>query len=238
MEDLFHIAQEKSVIRFSSFLDMHQLSLAKQVAAFERYENYVFFGGFDQAERVMLGVFPPYEPVDLQVFPICAITACYRKEDQIGHRDILGSLMALEIKRESIGDILVTQGRSVFFLAKQAAPIALSELQKIGRCGVRLQEGIAGELPALHQYREMNCIVSSLRLDCVAAALAGVSREKSAQLIRGQAVSVNGLIRSEVSCVLEENDVISIRGTGKFIFEKQLGTTKKGRLQIICKKYI
>lgn len=90
--DLFTIAQQKYVTRFTGFLDMHQLALGAAAAASCAYPNHSFFGGHPGGERVMLGVFAPYEEPDEAAFPIVPLTLTFRAEDPIGHRDILGSL--------------------------------------------------------------------------------------------------------------------------------------------------
>ncbi|MEM1483547.1 YlmH/Sll1252 family protein [Oscillospiraceae bacterium PP1C4] len=236
--DLFELVQQKHSFRFTGFLDMHQLSVARQLAASSGYPNYLFFGGHPAGERVMLGVFAPYEEADNSAFPIVPITVSFREKDEIGHRDILGSLIGLKIKREAVGDILIGNGYAVFFVTEATAPIILSELSKIGSCGVKLSQGLPAQLPALHDYADMDLNVSSLRLDCIVAAVTGVSREKSAQTIKSKLVSVNGAINSETSYTIHEGAVVSIRGFGKFVFSQVGRVTKKGRLQILCRKYV
>ena len=48
-------------------------------------------------------------------------------------------------------------------------------------------------------------------------------------LIKGEKVFVNGRVISSASCLLKENDVISVRGYGKFIYRGLANQTKKGR---------
>lgn len=237
VSDLFAVAREKNTARFTDFLDLHKLALARRVAAAEGYANHCFFGGFPDAERVMLGIFPLYETVSEDAFPLLPITAAFRAADDVGHRDLLGSLTALEIRREAVGDILVEQGRAVFFVTKAVAPVILSELRKAGRCGVRLSEGAKEPLPMPHCYEDLRLVVASTRLDCVIAAVTGASREKSAQTIRAKLVFLDGAVETELSRPICEGNVVSVRGFGKFLFAEVGGMTKKGRLQILCRKY-
>ncbi|MBE6907217.1 MAG: RNA-binding protein [Ruminococcaceae bacterium] len=234
--DLFLSAQQNAMTRFSGFLDMHQLTLARQVAVSSGYSNYLFFSGYPEGERAMLGVFSPYG--EQAPFPIIPITLRFRKEDPIGHRDILGAFLGLEIRREAVGDILVGEGAAVAFVTESVAPILLNELKKVGHCGVKVCQGMPETLPPLHNYLDIPATVSSLRLDCIVAAIAGISREKSSQTIGAQLVFVNGASQSEPSWNVAEGDVISIRGFGKFLFASVNKVTKKGRLQILCKKYV
>jgi len=238
VRDLFTIAQEKHITRFSAFLDLHQALLARRLAASAGYDNYVFFAGHPDGERVMLGVFAPFEEPADWAFPIEPLTVSFREEDALGHRDFLGSLTGLQIGREAVGDILVEQGRAVLFVSDKIAPLIQSELTKVGRCGVRVTRGYTEPLPVLHRYEDRVANVPSLRLDCLVASVTKLSREKSAQMIRAQLVSVNGAVKTETSWNLDEGDVLSICGYGKFLFAQVAHTTKKGRLQILCKKYV
>ena len=236
ISDLFLSAQQNAMTRFSGFLDMHQLTLARQVAVASGYSNYLFFAGYPDGERAMLGVFSPYG--EQESFPIVPITLRFRKEDSLGHRDVLGALIGLEIIREAVGDILIGEGAAVTFVTESVAPILLSELKKVGRCGVKVCRGMPEILPPLHQYLDIPATVSSLRLDCIVAAIAGVSRETSSQTFEAQRVCVTGASQCEPSCNVAEGDVISIRGFGKFLFKSVNGISKKGRLQILCQKYV
>ena len=96
VEDLFQRAQQKYTTCFTNFLDLHQIQLAQWVANASGYQSYAFYAGHPEGERRMLGVFAPYEPVEEAQFPIAPLTITFRKEDQVGHRDLLGSLLGRE----------------------------------------------------------------------------------------------------------------------------------------------
>lgn len=55
------------------------------------FDNYLFFGGYDDSERKMLGLF--FDEPSTSMFPICGIEFSFRKCDRLTHRDFLGSLM-------------------------------------------------------------------------------------------------------------------------------------------------
>ncbi len=238
IEDTFTLARENYLPKFTSFLDLRQVSLAKQVCQQLGNEDFLFWAGHPDGERLMLGVFPPYSQPMEEEFPLAAVTIRFRESDALGHRDLLGSLMALRIRREAIGDILIEPGLAVVFLLETAIPVVLEELRKVGRCGVRTEKGLPDKLPALHKFQELEFNISAPRLDCVAAALSGASREKVSQMIKGQLVSLDGAVCQDPSKQVPEDTVISIRGTGKFVYLGIQRETKKGRLQILCKKYI
>ena len=237
IEDIFAVSRNRNIAKFSHFLDERQAYLAKMYA--QRQEQpYLFYGGYENAERVMLGVFPDYLPPSEEAFPLSPVTVTFRREDALSHRDFLGSLMALKIKREMVGDILPEPGRCVLFLGEAAAPLVFSELKKIGRVGVKLFPGIIGELPPGKTLVPVEGTVSSLRLDAVTAMVTGLSREKAQALIRSGEVTINYAAEQSVSAPLAPEDILRIRGYGKFLITGEMRTTKKDRIYLILQKYV
>lgn len=194
------------------------------------FENYLFFGGYVNSERKMLGLF--YDEPDTSQFPLSAIEFKFRKCDKLTHRDFLGSLMALGIERETVGDILVEDGRAVVFVKSDLKDYVKSQILKIGRVGVKISDADLSNLPAGRGVEETNYIVTSLRLDNIVAAVCKISREKTRSVILSGSVCVNYEETSNVSCNLKADDVFTIRGKGKFILKGILGTTGKGRIRI------
>lgn len=105
--DIAGQAEQKMYPKYTMFLDERQVYLAEQQLRKHRCSNYLFFGGYEGAQRRMLGVFPSYMEPELSSYPIVGLGLSYRKEEGLSHRDFLGSFMALGVKREVIGDILV-----------------------------------------------------------------------------------------------------------------------------------
>lgn len=239
IEDLFRMARERYVTRFTLFMDLHQQAIVRQVAAQQPEETaFLFFGGYPEAERTMAGIFAPFEEPSPEQFPLTPVTIQFRQEDALGHRDILGALLGLQLERETVGDILLEKGRAVCFLTEPSASVVLSELSKAGRYGVKTVQGDMGLPFPARQYQEIELNISSLRLDCFTSALAGVSREAASRLISGKQVAVNGMVQENPSGQVPESAVLSLRGYGKFQFIQVLRATKKGRLAVLCKKYV
>ncbi|MBP3705088.1 MAG: hypothetical protein J6I98_06100 [Clostridia bacterium] len=223
---------------FLGFLELSERAEAERYLQHIHAQNYMFFGGWNDAERVIFGVFPDYLEPDGSYFPLTALTARFRKQDTLTHRDFLGSFMAQGVVRASLGDILIEEGRAVLFVKTELAPHFLSQIEKIGRVGVHITEGFSEPLPAAHSFQPIGGVIASERLDCLVALLAASGREKAAQMISGGYVSVNHRETLSVSAKVEEGDVISIRRYGRFIVDSLGPRTKKGRLSIKCRKYI
>ena len=80
--------------------------------------------------------------------------------------------------------------------------------------------------------------MASPRLDCVVAAVAGLSRDKAASAIASGLVTLNYREELSSSRLLEEGAKLSIRGKGKFVIDRLGPKTKKGRLCIGGRKYV
>lgn len=196
---------------------------------------YRFFGGYEGAVRNMLSV-SGYDVSD-DVFPIDAVYFKYRKSDKLSHRDFLGALMNLGIERSSVGDIIVSDGCAVCYVKQEISDYIRSQISKIGRVGVKLATESECKITFAYDIESLSFIVSSMRLDVIVAAITGLSREKTATLVLSGKVFVNYTENRNVSHILKEDDILTIRGNGKFIIKEQAGVTKKGRLKLNIEHY-
>ncbi|HIT18584.1 MAG TPA: RNA-binding protein [Candidatus Fimivivens faecavium] len=238
IEDLFVLAREKNRTRFSLFLDERQKRIAEAVSQGFGGVPFQFYGGFPDAERVMLGVFSEYEEPDEALFPIVPVTFRFRREDALSHRDVLGSLMALKIRRETIGDILVGEGAAAVFAAESVSPLLIDAVRKIGRVGVEAEAGLPDPLPKAHRFEAREGVVSSMRLDCIVSMIAGLSRAESERLIRASLVFRNSEPITSPSKEICPGDRISVREYGKYRIGEPGGATKKGRIHLEYQKYV
>lgn len=234
--DIISISQNKNYSKFSSFLNPHQQKIALLATKEMGFNEFYFFGGNDMCERKIFCALSSYDnSTNTDIFPVRAFTFLYRNEDNLSHRDFLGVFMSKLIKREAIGDIFVGEGKCVVFVLESISDI-IQEITKIKNVGVKVEPCIVGECPSNILKEEHKKVVSSLRLDCIVSALAGISREKSSQLILKGLVSVNYEEIKECAKKVDEGDVISVRGYGKFLFNQVSGMTK-GRNAIVYLKY-
>ncbi|MBE6780743.1 MAG: hypothetical protein E7545_07175 [Ruminococcaceae bacterium] len=232
--DTQDISQKTSKPKFFGFLSREEAALAQRLLE-NRNANFQLFGGYEDAQRVMLGCFPDW--CDNANFPITAVTFTYREAVELHHKDFLGALMALGITRESVGDILVEKGRTVAFIKDEVLPFVLSNVTKIGRVGVDILVGFTDPLPLGDSLITASATVSSLRLDCVVSALASVSRGKANELIEAGLVSVNSVVCQKNTKQVAMGDAVTVRGKGKFIIGNTCQKTRKDRTVLEYKKY-
>lgn len=233
--DMQRLAHRSGVPRFSMFLNEREADVARCAVK----GDLCFYGGYEGAMRTVCGVLDQTYAEELSpedIFPVRAVTFRFRKSDTLTHRDILGALMALEIKRELLGDILTAEGCAVVFVHEAAEQLIL-RVSKIGRVGVTAESGITVPLPEQKTQR-IDATVSSLRLDCVVSAAVNTSRERSAELIKSGLVSADHVPCTSVSAEVREKTIISIRGSGRYRVSEINGETRKGRLRITIEKYV
>ncbi len=235
ISDTADLAFKTDNYKFLGFLSLEEAVLEKKVLE-NRNVKFSLFGGYDLAERVMLCCLPSWG--DTASFPITAVTFSYREVDKLTHRDFLGALMSLGLTRESIGDILVGEGRAVAFLSDDVAHFVFTQLEKIGRVGVTLQKGYKEPLPSKGELLEFSVTVASARLDCVVAALTNSSRNTATEMILGGLVSVNSQITEKPTKQVFDGDALSCRGKGKFIISSLRELTRKNRIVLKYKKYV
>lgn len=237
LSDLAERAKRSGRPQFWGFLDAHQAVVAD--GGLRRLGlPYRLYGGYPDAERVTAGVFPPKETVAEEAFPVRAVAFFSRREASFSHRDVLGALMSAGVRREKLGDILCGEGLAVVMTTAELVPFLTDQIDRIGGESVRAEANYTGELPALHRFRPLSGTVASPRLDAVLKWLLASAREPAAELIRGGLVSVNHCVCQTASHMLKEQDVLSVRGAGRFRIETIGPETQKGRLHIAAVQYI
>lgn len=228
--DAIELSERIGAPRFLGFLNEHESLYLRE--HLPKRADIRFFGGCEDATRLMLGA--GAEEGD---FPIVPLELRFKPEFDLRHRDFLGSLMGLGIRRDTVGDILVTDGRAVIFAREDVAPFILSQVEKIGRVGVKVGYADLEDLPVANDTEEQVITLSSLRLDAFVAHAAKLSRDKAAGLIKNEMVMVDHIIQTSASHQLKEGATVTIRKYGKFVLSGLLGESRKGKLRVSVKHY-
>ena len=183
IEDLARTASSRGIARYSGFLSDREQQLAQ--AALNRTDmpedEIRFDGGWPGAERKLLCL----EPVDsYPASPLCCVRLQCRAlpgAQLPAHKDYLGSLMGLELRREALGDIVLPEdqpGVAYVFALEPAAELICQELRQAGHTDLTAEMQPLETLPAFPQAERprQTATVSSLRLDAVLAAMLRCSR--------------------------------------------------------------
>lgn len=215
-----------------------QAAATRLLNALGQREGYAFWGGYDGAERQRLLFLPDWMngPDDST---IAALRAVCRSAATLTHRDFLGSLMALGLTREKIGDILVESGGCQVLVDPSALDFLVQSWDSAGREKLTVSPLALEELTVPEAaVKEVRDTVSSLRLDNVLASAFGLSRGRAAEAVEKGAVQVNYTVCQKPDKPVSAGDVITCRGLGKCVLDAVGSPTKKGRLPVAIRRFI
>lgn len=239
MLDKIQLAGNKSETVVTDFCDPYQQGMISPVLFKVPGISFIWQGGYQMAERQRLVICPDFldsSEADAEITAI-SVTGNF-KFQKLTHRDYLGSILGLGIKREKIGDLLVTERGCQLVVDREIADYITRNLTKVHRLTVKVEPISIDELEIPEEkVREVFATVSSLRLDAVAAVGFGVSRSKIAGEIAADKVRVNWNTVSEGSYTLKVGDRISARTRGRIEVHEIKGETKKGRISVLIKRY-
>lgn len=219
---------------FSEFLTPPQAALAS-AAAREAGVTAELYGGYEDAERQMVRFAPPdcwEEP-----YPIRALALTWPHQNAPTHRDLLGSVMGLGIRRGLVGDIVVEKEQAYLFAESAMCRHIASALTGAGR--IHLQVELLEELPVPQppEGREVRDTVATPRLDAVVASGFSISRSKAAALISAGHVKLRHTPCIRTDAHVAEGDVISVRGLGRLKLSQIGQPTRKGRYPVTLLRF-
>lgn len=239
-EDKFLLAQLQDQISHcleygipgnTGFLDNRQVALAEALCRKNPGLNYQLDGGYEEAERKVCQL----TPADQEELDLLSVLRIRKKGPKdLTHRDYLGSLLALGIKRSQLGDILVREDGADVLILQELGPFFLSEMDRVGNLPVAVEIMDLSQLQVVSAPREeVRLTVSSLRLDNLTSSAFRVSRGNASEAIRQGLIFVNGLPQSKPDRNLQPGDKLVFRGKGKIILSDILGNTKKDKIAVV-----
>lgn len=243
LTDQANTAYSRGICIFSDFLNLNEqnifLSLKLQLPKIK----YFAYGGFQDAERKILcfcgkEAIDSEEEIDFPVSCIKVIPINKKFSDDLTHRDFLGAVLNLGLDRGKIGDILINDKEGYIFTHNQISQFLVDQLIKVKHTMVSAELIDRRDFDYKPKFKEVNGTVSSVRLDSILSVAFNSSRSSLTGLIEGGKVYVGGKLVLSNSYMLKDNDVVSVRGLGKFIFSGTSYQTKKGRYSVKILLYI
>ncbi len=238
--ELSKIAYQRGIVTFSDFLNLNELNILHTIPKDELHSTYVTFGGYDYPERQMVAFLPDALCYDYN-YPISVlkISPLQKKfSDKLSHRDYLGAILNLGIERCKIGDILVFEDYAILFVQKSLENYLLDELRRIKHTSVIVSVEDMRDFHYQPDTKEIKGTVSSLRLDSLLSLAFSSSRSKLVAFIEGGKVFVNGRLITSNGYQIKENDIVSVRGLGRFRYVETVSQTKKGRYYVTLELYV
>jgi len=217
--------------KLTDFLDPREQQIVQSIVGSDEDVRVSFFGGVPFAERKRAFLYPPYIEPDEGDYGIVLFAVRYPdKFISLEHRDVLGALMSLGLRRGKFGDILVQGGEIQFFAAAEVADYIRLHVETIGKARVTLEPlPLSAAMPIEETWQEGTVTVSSLRLDAVLAQAFRLARDKARTLVESGLVKVNWRVVDKPDFVCGPGDVLSARGFGRCKLFSVEGPTKKER---------
>ena len=244
--DKIEMSKTRGKIECTDFLDMYQVSLAESFLKKNQIQNYKLYGGYPDSERKILIAYPENYTEEMiaknysKFLKVVKIELTEEDKGKFTHRNYLGGIVKLGLKREKVGDIVVAEDGADIIVVSEFAEILKKELPTLTRfenATITINE-ITEIRKKEIKIENIEIIVPSLRMDNIVSDLARTSRSKAAQIIAQERVFINGQNVTKVSKQIKLGDIITIRGKGRFIIKEFKGTTRSGRTVILIEKYV
>lgn len=235
--ELGNMAYQRGIPLFSDFLNLNEQNILNQVLLKMPPICVKTVGGYNLAERKIAAFYPDENFYDFSPIVCLAIKPLNKKfSEDLNHRDYLGALVNLGIDRAVLGDIIVGNDCAYVFCHEKISDFIMAELNKIKHTAVMAEISQFDEITAI-KTEEITGSISSLRIDSILSLVTNMSRSKAINYIEEAKVFVNGKLITTNSYNLKEDDIISVRGVGKFQYKEVSGVTKKGRNFVRILKY-
>lgn len=231
---------EQHQAKLTDFLDPRQQFIVESLVNRSQDVQVRFEGGHEQAERKRALIAPDYRVLDDEKMGISliAVTSLDDKLKELDHSDYMGSILALGMKRDKIGDIHASDSGCHFLVAEEVADYMRLHLQQVHRVHVQTELLPLEKLQASAvKLEEMNLSVASMRLDGIVSDVYHLSRGKILVPIKAGRCKVNWKQEEDSSRALKPGDVVSLQGFGRFKVLEVEGVTKKGRFRVKIGKY-
>ena len=227
-------------IKTSDFLNLYEINETIKILHSFNNISWSTNGGYEDAERKVLIIYHDYIVADTIENPLaCLKITKNTKIGNLNHRDYLGALLSLGIKREKVGDIVLHENGSYVILKKELKDFVKFNLDKVRNISISVEEIDFKDMRPLEtKYKNIVGTVASLRLDNIISLALKISRTDAQNLVDLDRVYVNWALVDKSSYEIKENDVLSIRGRGRVIVDEIQGKTKKNRIHIKLKKPI
>ena len=244
VSDKIEMCENKNKIEYTDFLDLAQIELVQNYIDKLKIENYMSYGGFEQAERKMFVIYPEKfnsTVVEKNLASIVKIVRIQLPDELKGkytHRDYLGALLNLGVDRSVVGDILIKDKEAWFFCLHKMSDFFIENLIRVKHTTVLVSRVKQAEEIPEPEFEMTNGTCASVRLDALIGLAFQTSRSSMVSFIESGLVFVNGKLITSNGYEPKEGDIISVRGKGRFIYDGVSRQTKKGRLGVRIRKYV
>ena len=242
IDDLYTDSIRNNIVRSSCFLTERE----QRLVSMKKIKPMLMWGGYESAERKRAIFIPEYfseqnikDDCQLAETSIVSVITNNESNKLLSHRDFLGAVLGLGLKREMVGDIIIDGQKAVIIIDCKLTEYIIENLKEVGRYKVKceMSDGcsIKDYTPA---FKEIKDTVASLRLDNIIASAFNISRNEASDAIKAGKVFIDGIECKENDETVQIGEKMTLRGKGKVILYETGGTTNKGRLRVTFHKLI
>lgn len=246
IKDKIAECDKNSMITSTDFLDLRKQGIAVSFLKKQKGVRWTLYGGYEDAERKVV-VFLPFYVDDLEAFlkdspeeePFVTFRADKDNFSTLSHRDYLGALTGLGLRREKLGDIIVDDKGCFFFAKDSIAGFINQNFSSAGRGSLKITK-VDGK-PDFSKnitVREICCFVATPRLDAVVGGVYSLSRSKAVEFIDRGLVFVNDEQIMKPDFRLKAGDKLVLKGKGRARIKDDSLKSKKGRMALIVDLFI
>ena len=183
IDDKIKLSKTRNKILNTDFLYEEQIAKVEKYLRSIKHQNYLYFGGYLNASRKVLIIYPEKLTEEIVKKNLNAIFSAIRIElpnelkGTYSHKDFLGGIMKLGIAREKIGDIItVDNGADIIILKENEEYIyenlkLLTRFRKSNISVIDIVDIVVKET----EFENFSVIVSSMRIDNFISELATLS---------------------------------------------------------------
>lgn len=234
--DKINLMKKNNKLMNTNFLDVYQIGIIEKLLQKIEFNQFVFTGGFQEAERKMLIVYPQdteefiVKKYISKTMQVVKINLPLDLKGQYNHRMYLGGVIKLGIEREKIGDIIVADDGADIIICPEVSQFLLqnlNSLKRFSRAEIVLEN--------INRLRRLNInmqrkqiVVASMRIDNLVSTVAECSRTVAVEMLKKEKVYINYQTEVKPSKIVNEGDLVNIRGKARFIVKDiQYMATKK-----------
>ncbi len=249
--DKIKSASTKNQVQTTEFLDAYQQNMITKMLQMCKIKNYSLEGGYEKAQRKILFIYPDKlqelfekpaieNKAIIEQIKVVSIMLPEELKGSYHHSEYLGGIMKLGIKREIIGDIMVNEQGADILVKHDMEPYLqthLADLTRFQKATIEIKE-ITNLAITPTKKEDITILIPQMRLDVIVSELLHLSRSKANEIISSQRVFVNYELKTKNATTLKQNDILTIRGKGKYEIRQIVSQTAKGKLRLLVQKYI